>query len=248
MAQLRENLVKKKLLSGDRATVLMGLDSADQIDLYGPAGHDGVWLEGEHGGIDFHEIANSTRACDIWGKTSITRVHQNQAGVIYRTLDRGSQGIVVPHVNTVEEAKNVVKAGKFPPLGERGMFPSRQSYGVQDYFLKANDETLFIVLIEDIVAVNNLEKILSVDQIDVFFVAPSDLAASMGYIGNNANQTVLDTIDSALTTIVQSGKIAGTLVTDTNISHYRELGVRLFATPVQRWISDGIEDLIQKIT
>ena len=140
MAQLRENLVKKKLLSGDRATVLMGLDSADQIDLYGPAGHDGVWLEGEHGGIDFHEIANSTRACDIWGKTSITRVHQNQAGVIYRTLDRGSQGIVVPHVNTIEEAKNVVKSGKFPPLGERGMFPSRQSYGVQDYFLKANAE------------------------------------------------------------------------------------------------------------
>ena len=162
-------------------------------------------------------------------------------------MDRGSQGIVVPHVNTAEEAKNVIKAGKFPPLGERGMFPSRQSYGVQDYFVKANDQTLFIVLIEDIAAVNNLDQILSVDQIDVFFVAPSDLSASMGYIKNSKNQTVLDTIDSALTTIVKSGNIAGTLVMDTNVNHYREIGVRLFATPVQTWISNGIEQVIQKI-
>ena len=246
MADLRENLVKKKLLSGDSSIVLMGLDSADEIDQYGPGSHDGIWLEGEHGGISFDEITNLARACDIWGKTSITRVHQNQAGVIYRTLDRGSQGICVPHINTAEEATNVVKAGKFPPIGERGMFPSRQSYGVQDYFLKANDETLFIILIEDIVAINNLDQILSVDHIDVFFVAPSDLAASMGYIGRNTDKTVLDTIDGALAKIVKSGKIAGTLITDNNIGHYREIGVRLFAAPVQKWISDGIENLVKK--
>ena len=246
MAELRENLAKKKLLSGDSCVVLMGLDSADAIDQYGPGSHDGIWLEGEHGGVGFDEITNLTRACDVWGKTSITRVHQNQAGVIYRTLDRGSQGICVPHVNTAAEAKNVIKAGKFPPIGERGMFPSRQSYGVQDYFLKANDETLFIILIEDIIAINNLEEILAVDHIDVFFVAPSDLAASMGYISRSADQTVLDTINDALAKIIRSGKTAGTLVTDKNISHYREIGVRLFATPVHNWISDGIENLVKR--
>jgi len=245
MVELRENLAKKKLLSGESCVVLMGLDSADAIDQYGPGSHDGIWLEAEHGGVGFDEITNLTRACDVWGKTSITRVHQNQAGVIYRTLDRGSQGICVPHVNTAAEAKNVIKAGKFPPIGERGMFPSRQSYGVQDYFLKANDETLFIILIEDIVAINNLEAILAVDHIDVFFVAPSDLAASMGYIGKSADQTVLDTINDALAKIVGSGKTAGTLVTDQNINHYREIGVRLFAAPVHNWISDGIENLVK---
>ena len=224
----------------------MGLDSADAIDQYGPGSHDGIWLEAEHGGVGFDEITNLTRACDVWGKTSITRVHQNQAGVIYRTLDRGSQGICVPHVNTAAEAKNVIKAGKFPPIGERGMFPSRQSYGVPDYFLKANDETLFIILIEDIVAINNLEEILAVDHIDVFFVAPSDLAASMGYIGKSSDQTVLDTINDSLAKIVRSGKTAGTLVTDKNISHYREIGVRLFAAPVHNWISDGIDNLVKK--
>lgn len=246
MAELRENIVKKKLLAGDSAVVLMGLDNADQIDQYGPGSHDGIWLEGEHGGVGFDEITNMTRACDIWGKTSITRVHQNQAGVIYRTLDRGSQGICVPHVNTAAEAKSVVQAGKFAPIGERGMFPSRQSYGVQDYFLKANDETLLIVLIEDIVAVNNLDDILTVDNIDVFFVAPSDLAASMGYIGRNNDPAVLSTIDEALGKVVKAGKAAGALVTDDNIGHYREVGVRLFAAPVHRWLSDGIENLVKK--
>ena len=78
MADLRENLVKKTLLAGDSSIVLMGLDSADEIDQHGPGSHDGIWLEGEHGGISFDEITNLTRACDIWGKTSITRVHQNQ--------------------------------------------------------------------------------------------------------------------------------------------------------------------------
>ena len=103
-----------------------------------------------------------------------------------------------------------------------------------------------IILIEDIVAINNLDEILKVDHIDVFFVAPSDLAASMGYIGRNTDKTVLDTIDGALAKIVKSGKIAGTLITDNNIGHYREIGVRLFAAPVQKWISDGIENLVKK--
>ena len=68
----------------------------------------------------------------------------------------------------------------------------------------------------------------------------------MGYIGRSTHQTVLDTINNAVTKIVESGKIAGTLVTDKNISHYREIGVRLFATPVHNWISDGIENLVKQ--
>ncbi len=246
MAELRKNRVKEKLLSGKSAVVLMGLDSADEIELYGTGNHDGIWLEGEHGGVGFDELTNMTRACDIWGKTSIARVHQNESGVIYRTLDRGTQGICVPHVNTPEEAKNVVKAGKFSPVGERGMFPGRQSYGVSDYFLKANEETLLIVLIEDIIAIRNLDEILKVDHIDVFFVAPSDLASSMGYIGRHTEPKILDTIDKALKKITAAERTAGTLVYDHNITHYRDLGVRFFAAPVQKWIANGIENLVTK--
>ena len=104
-----------------------------------------------------------------FGMTSVVRVGQNQENVIYRTLDCGAQGIVVPHVNTRAEAEAVVDAGKFAPLGRRGMFTSRQGFGVDNYFEVANDQSLLIVLIEDIIAINNLDEILEVDNIDVFF-------------------------------------------------------------------------------
>ena len=98
------------------------LTKGDKLTIF-----DGIWLEAEHGGIDFADISDLTRACDLWDKTSITRVHQNEAGVIYRTLDRGSQSICVPHVNTAEEARNVVDAAKFAGMtgGETGNIKSQ---------------------------------------------------------------------------------------------------------------------------
>src|SRR5204863_8523488 len=98
-----------------------------------------------------------------WGLTSVVRVMDNDYATIYRTLDRGAQGIVVPHVNTRAEAEAMVAAGKFAPLGKRGMFTSRQGYGVGDYLKVANDQTLLIALIEDIVAIRHLGDILKVD-------------------------------------------------------------------------------------
>src|SRR5438552_5860154 len=136
----------------------------------------------------------------------------NDYATIYRTLDRGAQGIVVPHVNSRAEGEAVVAAGKFAPLGKRGMFTSRQGFGVDDYFHAANDQSLLIVLIEDIVAVGNLDEILKVDHIDVFFVAPNDLATSMGHLGKMGHPDVQQTVDGALTRIVQGGRMAGVLV------------------------------------
>src|SRR5262249_43816344 len=79
------------------------------------------------------------------------------------------------------EAEQAAKSAKYGPMGYRGMASGRQSYGVTDYYRKANEETLVVVLIEEIKAVGNLQDILTVDQIDGFFVAPSDLAQTMGY-------------------------------------------------------------------
>ena len=247
MSAIRKNKIKEKLNQGKSTTTLMGIANADQIDQLGPENFDGVWIEAEHGGFDFADISDLTRACDIWEKTSITRVHQNEAGVIYRTLDRGSQGICVPHVNTVEEAKNVVDAGKFAPIGERGMATSRQGYGVNDYFLKANDESLLIVLIEDIKAVENLDEILKVDHIDVFFVAPNDLASTMGYIGRSTDKVVQNVIDETLLNISKSGRISGALVTNQNVEHYKRLGVKFFATNITPWVTSGFKELSDKL-
>ena len=242
--KLRPNRVKHKLANGEIAYVVGGLTHPDDIDASGPAGIDAMWLEGEHGWVDAAELGNLTRACDIWGMTSIVRINRNDQALIYRTLDRGAQGIVVPHVNTKEEAQNVVAGGKFAPIGQRGMYTSRQGYGVPDYLEVADDETLLIILIEDIIAIENLDEILTVDHIDVFFVAPSDLAATMGHIGDIGNPEVQKTIDDSLARIQAAGRVAGAIVTNENVAKYSAAGVRFFLNSVKPWIAAGAAEFM----
>jgi 4-hydroxy-2-oxoheptanedioate aldolase len=243
---IRPNRVKQKLAAGQVATILAGTNDPDLIDQLGTLDVDGIWLEGEHGGVDYADLGNLTRACDLWGKTSVVRVMDNDYATIYRTLDRGAQGIVVPHVNSRAEAEAVVEAGKFAPIGKRGMFTSRQGFGVSDYLNTANDGSLLMVLLEDIVAIKSLDEIIKVDHIDVFFVAPSDLATSMGHIGNMGHPDVQKTIDGAITKIVESGRVAGTLVNSGNVDRYTRMGVRAVMTSFFPWIQAGVEELIER--
>jgi 4-hydroxy-2-oxoheptanedioate aldolase len=238
--------VKQTLAAGRVATILSGTNDPDLIDQLGTLDVDGIWLEGEHGGVDYADLGNLTRACDLWGKTSVVRVMDNDYATIYRTLDRGAQGIVVPHVNTRAEAEAVVEAAKFAPLGKRGMFTSRQGFGVTDYLKTANDQSLLIVLIEDIAAVRSLDEIVKVDHIDVFFVAPNDLATSMGHIGDMGHPDVQQAVDGAIKRIVQAGRAAGMLVNAGNAERYTRLGVRVVMTSFFSWIQAGTSDLIER--
>jgi hypothetical protein len=161
MATIRPNRVKQRLSAGETVVSLGGgLDNPDLIDLVGPLGLDAIWLEGEHGPVDYGRVGDLTRACDLWGMTSIVRVNALDYGNIYRMLDLGAQGICVPHIDTADHARAFVEAAKFAPIGKRGLFTSRQGYGVPDYLEVANDHTLLIALIEDIKAVENLDAIL----------------------------------------------------------------------------------------
>jgi len=103
------------------------------------------------------------------------------------------------------------------------------------------------VLIEDIVAVDNLAEILTVDHIDIFHVAPSDLAQSMGLLGQLNHPEVLTTIDRAIEQIVKAGRVAGTLVTDANLEEYIEKGVLFVGTSWQTWLEAGARRFMDKI-
>ena len=101
MTQMRGNKAKLKLERGEIVTMLMGEhNSPDMIDYLGQYGFDSILIEGEHGPVDFAQVSNLSRACDIWGMTSVVRVTFNSPNIIYRTFDLGAQGIMVPHVNT----------------------------------------------------------------------------------------------------------------------------------------------------
>jgi 4-hydroxy-2-oxoheptanedioate aldolase len=244
---IRENRAKQKLRQGQVVTVTSGHQSSDMIDFLGQFGFDAMWIETEHGPVSWEEIGDMSRACDLWGMSSIVRVNANEPWLITRTLDRGATGIVVPHVSTKAEAEKAMRSAKFAPIGRRGMFGGRRSYGVPDYFKKANEETIVVVLIEEIEAVQNLAEILTVEHIDVFFVAPSDLAQTMGYIGDHTHPAVQEVIDKALTQIVGAGRVAGTLVNDDTVERYLDLGVRFLLNSWNGWVAQGAKAYLGKI-
>ena len=246
MPSIRSNRAKEKLQRGEIVTTISGLQDSDVIDFLGPLGFDAAWIECEHGPVDWDALGNMTRACDLWGMTSITRVNANDPGLITRTLDRGSMGIVVPHVNSRESAEQAALSTKYAPVGYRGMFGGRQSFGVPDYFQTANDQTMVIVLLEEIEALENIDEILKVDNIDVFFVAPSDLAQTMGHIGNVEHPEVQAAIETAIGKIVSAGRVPGTLASDANIGRFKEMGVKFMMTSWNAWVVRGATEFLQK--
>ena len=121
------------------------------------------------------------------------------------------------------------------------------SFGVADYVHQANDQTLVVVLIEEIEALKNLDEILRVDYIDVFFVAPSDLSQTMGHIGNTGHPDVQKAIDEAIAKIVSSGRIAGTLVNDDNLAGYLDKGVKFIMTSWNGWVTRGAPQFMANV-
>ena len=151
------NKIKEKLNSNKPALVVSGyFDSPNIVEYISSLNVDGIWMEGEHGPIDFSNVPNLSRACDLYGVTSIFRITSHEYGLIYRYLDLGAQGLVIPHVSNKEQALHIVKSAKYFPLGERGMFTSRRGLNIpkEEYMDFANNNSLLIVIIEVMVIIS----------------------------------------------------------------------------------------------
>ena len=170
------------------------------------------------------------------GSTSIARVGRAEKQLIYHALDLGAQGIAVPHVSTPEDAARVVDAAKFAPIGHRGIYISRQGIDVPDYFQKANDETWWSSLSRMPRRWDNLDAILEVDHIDVFFVGPGDLSQAVGHVGEFAHPTVGKVVDDTIRHIIDRGRTAGTVGFQDNMAHVAEVGAKFFLCGATSWI------------
>jgi len=205
---------------------------------------DVAWIEMEHGPWTWRELSDASRVCDLWGITSLVRVNVNNAAVIGRTLDRGVQGIVVPHVNTSADAERVVQGALYSPKGMRGVggFP-RQSIAVPDYLKEANDDLMIVVLLEEVEAIHNLDAILSVDNIDCFYIGASDLAQSMGpqYLGRPEHPDVQAVVQQAIRQVVESGRTAGTTVNDGNVAQFLDMGCRFLRWNAMPYLYEGLQ-------
>lgn len=244
------NALKDKLAAGEAATIIAPYaTSAGLVEMLGHFGFDGVFLDCEHGPAGWEDVENMIRAAEVAGYSSVVRVPTSDAATISRALDRGAGDIQVPHVNSGDEAAAVVANAKYAPIGHRGWSGWRGAFGLDgaEYARQANAATLVAIMLEDIAALNNLDDILRVDEVDVFFVAPGDLAQSMGLQGQAGDPQVQRAIDDALRRIRSGGKVSGTLTTPKTLDHYLELGVQFLYVSLQSLLEPTSFEFIQRV-
>lgn len=166
-------------------------------EIMADAGFDWLTIDMEHSVINIREAEELIRIIDLKGKTPLVRVTSNEPNQIKRVMDAGAHGVIVPMVNSREQAEAAVRAVKYPPSGTRGVGLARaQKYGAgfDDYVRWLEEESVVIAQIEHIDAINNLDSILTTEGIDGTIIGPYDLSASMGKPGKFEDADVMEAI------------------------------------------------------
>lgn len=220
MATPRANPVKAALRAGrpQLGTFAKFADPA-AVEIVALAGFDFIVVDREHTQFGDETMVNLIRAAALHGLTPTVRVRENNPAAILHALDAGAMGVQVPQVNSGAQARAVIDAVKYPPLGKRGYAATQRSaaYGFCDpasYAAQSNAETLVTVYCETKEAVEALDDILALPEIDVVFLGPADLSASYGVIGQTRHPRVQQAIDLAIEKTRAAGKAVGTVCKD----------------------------------
>ncbi len=183
---MRVNTTKEKLAQGE--VVFGGIISGfapEIVELLAHIGFDFVFLDCEHGPMSYDQVEQMVRAAEAAGITPLARIPDHQDSTILRYLDRGVQGIIVPHVNTAAEAERITQAARYFPQGHRGAAGGRaHDFNVHAPAVETrrwlNEHLLVIPMCEELEAVANLDDLLAVPGVDAIHCAASDLGQSMG--------------------------------------------------------------------
>ncbi|MCT4576552.1 aldolase/citrate lyase family protein [Donghicola sp.] len=212
------NPFKKAIMAGQQQIGLWSTirDNAATEMLAG-LGFDWLLLDCEHTANDLNSILSMLQAMSAYGTHPVVRPTELNAAEIKRLLDVGAQTLLIPYVQTVEEAKLAIEAVDYAPRGFRGMGGSTRAnrFGtVPDYFTRAREEICLLVQIETQKGLDNLDEIAALDGIDGVFIGPADLSASLGHAGNVRHPDVEAAIRDAIQRVRALGKPAGFLSVD----------------------------------
>lgn len=172
-------------------------------EIMAQAGFEWLTIDMEHSVITLDKAQELIQVIGLSGVVPLVRVSENNPVIIKRVMDAGAYGVIVPMVNSSEDAERAVKAVKYPPLGSRGVGLARaQGYGMafEDYAKDINKKSIVIIQIEHIKAVENIEKILSVDGVDGYIIGPYDLSGSIGIPGQFSHPDFRNALKSVLET------------------------------------------------
>jgi 2-keto-3-deoxy-L-rhamnonate aldolase RhmA len=243
---MKPNRMKAKIAAGEAALGCSVMFPSPQVvEMLGHAGFDWVLIDCEHGSASLTDVELMAMACDAVGITPIARPRSNAAADIQSVLDRGVMGVQVPHVNSAEDARRAVAAVKFGPGAARGLAAGTRpdSWGLgarmPDFAHAANAQSLVCVQLEHAEAIANVEEILAVEGIDVFFIGPSDLSQSMGFPGSPKAPPVAKAIEETLAKITAAGRVPGMPATAEALPEVLGKGCRYVYTHLPRLVGAG---------
>jgi len=224
-----KNPLKEKLRRGEAVIgTFVEIGHPDVTEWLSHLGFDWLLLDAEHAPTGFETLQRMMQAMNGTGCVPIVRPEWNEPVVIKRVLDLGAYGVLIPWVNSKEEAENAVKFCRYPPEGIRGFGPRRAGMFDPEYYQTANEELLIAVQIETEEALKNLDEILSVPGIDACYIGPWDLSVSLGFgVPPNWNEPrYLAAFDRVLEAAKRHGKPAGMFTTIDNIEWALEKGFK----------------------
>ncbi len=213
-----ENRCKDKMLKGEPALACwLSMGSPIAAEIIANAGYDAVIMDHEHGPGDLLNAVTLMQAAGESGATPMMRVPWNDPVYIKRALDIGVLGIIVPYVQNADEARAAVAACHYPTEGIRGVAPhagrcSRWGSRLQDYLEGWPDALLLACQIETEEAVRNIDEIAAVEGVDMLFLGPSDISASVGHMLDLAHPKVAELIETAERKMRATGKLLGTVI------------------------------------
>jgi 4-hydroxy-2-oxoheptanedioate aldolase len=252
---MKTNTTKAKLLAGQTVYgTFIRYPDATLVETLAHHDWDFLLFDGEHGTIEPRDCEAMARAAELLEVTPVVRVPANQPHIILRFMDSGVHACQIPWVNSALEADNAVQSVKYGPRGKRGLagVTRAASHGqrgaLTDYVQQANTETMVIVQVETVTAVENLEAMLAVPDIDVFFVGPNDLAHSMGLPGQVQDPRVQTMIESIFAKVLAAGKIPGIQVPNVDAARaWKAKGARYITIQLESLIRPAVEGYLKAV-
>jgi len=212
MEWLKDKLASKKIVTGTWLTIGSNIIA----EVAGLKGFDWLLIDNEHGYGGDGAVIHQVQAISATSAQPVVRVAKNDIALIKRALDAGANGIMVPLVNTAQQAQEAVSYMRYPPDGIRGLSRSNRAseYGDKstEYFPCVNEKLLKIMQIETLEAVNNVDSIAKVDGADVLFVGPSDLGLNLGISSDLDQPEFAEKLKKVTSACKKHGKYAGILV------------------------------------
>mgnify|MGYP000175582767 FL=1 len=232
-----KNTFKQALKERAQIGLWLSLAHAYPAEICATAQYDWLLIDGEHAPNNVQTTLQQLQAVAPYASQPVVRAVTADVALIKQLLDIGAHNLLIPMIDTAEQARDMVRATRYPPEGIRGVGAAvarASRWALEGQYLdQANDNVCLLVQAETKTALGNLEAICAVEGVDGVFIGPADLAASMGHRGNSGHPEVQAAIDQGIRTIVKSGKAAGILTGDVALAkHYLALGARFVAVGI----------------